>query len=75
VHDLRLGYARELGAALGDASYEVLERLAEFLGARPQVPGLLGAHVCALEVPHKGANQVIPVVDLTGRQVLESRPR
>jgi hypothetical protein len=27
-----------------------------------------------LEVPHEGANQVVPVVDLTGRQVLESRP-
>jgi hypothetical protein len=38
MHDLRLSYTRELGTALGEASYEVLERLAGLLGARPQVP-------------------------------------
>jgi hypothetical protein len=38
MHDLCLGYARELGAALGEASYEVPKRLAGLLGARPQVP-------------------------------------
>jgi hypothetical protein len=32
-------------------------------------------HVRALEVPHEGADQVVPVVDLTGRQVFEPRPR
>jgi hypothetical protein len=32
------------------------------------------AYVGALEVPHEGANQVVPVVDLAGRQVLEPRP-
>jgi hypothetical protein len=31
-------------------------------------------HVCSLEVPHEGVNQVVPVVDLTGWQVLEPRP-
>jgi hypothetical protein len=31
-------------------------------------------HVHALEVPHECANQVVPTVDLTGRQVLEPRP-
>jgi hypothetical protein len=45
-----------------------------FLGAHPQVPGVPGVHVRALEVPHKRANQVDPVVDLAGRQVLEPRP-
>jgi hypothetical protein len=67
VHDLRLSYARELGTALGEALYEVLERLARLLAARPQVPGVPEAHVCALEVPHERANQVVLVVDLTGR--------
>jgi hypothetical protein len=38
VHDLGLGHARELRAVLGEASYEVPERLAGFLGARVQVP-------------------------------------
>jgi hypothetical protein len=67
MHDLRLSYARELGAALGEASYEVSERLAVFLGARSQVLGVSEVHVCALEVPHEGVNQVVPAVDLTGR--------
>jgi hypothetical protein len=74
MHDLGLGYAWELNTALEEASYEVSERLVGLLGARPQVPRVPGAHVCALEVPHERANQVIPVVDLIGRQVLEPRP-
>jgi hypothetical protein len=32
-------------------------------------------HVRALEISHKCADQVIPVVDLAGRQVLKPRPR
>jgi hypothetical protein len=75
VHDLRLGNARELRTTLGEASYEVPERLARLLGACAQIPGVPRAHVCALEVPHEGADQVVPVVDLAGRQVLEPRPR
>jgi hypothetical protein len=45
------------------------------LGARAQIPGVPRAYVRALEVPHEGGDQVVLVVDLTGRQVLESRPR
>jgi hypothetical protein len=67
VHDLRLSHAWEFSTALGKAPYEVPERLAGLRGARPQVPRLSGTHVCALEVPHERANQVIPVVDLTRR--------
>jgi hypothetical protein len=33
-----------------------------------------GVHVRGLEVPHERANQVVPVVDLAGWQVLEPRP-
>jgi hypothetical protein len=73
VHDLGLSHAREFSTTLGKVPYEVLERLAGLLGARPQVPGVLETHVCALEVPHERANQVIPVMDLTGRTVLEPR--
>jgi hypothetical protein len=75
VHDLGLGDARELNTALGEVSYEVPERLAGLLGARMQVPGVPGEHVCALEVPHESADQVVPVVDLAGRQVLQPCPR
>jgi hypothetical protein len=35
VHDLGLSYARELGTALGEASYEVPKRLVGLLGAHP----------------------------------------
>jgi hypothetical protein len=60
---------------LGEAPYEVPERLAGLLGACAQILGVSRAHVRALEVPHDGADQIIPVVDLAGRQVLEPRPR
>jgi hypothetical protein len=56
VYDLRLSHARELRAALGVASYEVPERFARLLGARAQVLGVPRAQVCALEVPHEGAD-------------------
>jgi hypothetical protein len=75
LHDFGLSDARELRAALGKAPYEVPERLTKLLGARTQVPGVSRAHIRALEVPHEGADQIIPVVDLAGRQVLEPRPR
>jgi hypothetical protein len=56
MHDLKLSHARELGTALGKASYEVPERLAGLLGARPQVLGVPKVHVCALEIPYERAN-------------------
>jgi hypothetical protein len=67
VHDLGLSYARELRAALGEAPYEVPKRLAGLLGACVQIPGVSRAHIHALDVPHEGADQIIPVVDLAGR--------
>jgi hypothetical protein len=67
VHDLRLGHAQKLRAALGEASYEFPKRLVGLLRACAQVPGVSRAHVRALEVPHEGADQIIPVVDLAGR--------
>jgi hypothetical protein len=56
VYDLGLGHARELRVALGEAPYEVPERLARLLGACAQVQGVPRAHVCALEVLHEGAD-------------------
>jgi hypothetical protein len=56
VNDLGLGHARELRAALGEAPYEVPERLAGLLGARAQILGVPRTYVHALEVPHEGAD-------------------
>jgi hypothetical protein len=53
MHDLGLGHARELCTALGEAPYEVPERLAGLLGARAQIPGVTRAYVRALEFPTK----------------------
>jgi hypothetical protein len=64
MHDLGLGYARELSIALGEAPHEVPERLIGLLGARPQDPRVPRLHVRALEVPHECAHQVVPVMDL-----------
>jgi hypothetical protein len=74
VHDLGLCHAWELRTALGEASYEIPERLVGLLSARAQVPGVSRAHVRALEISHERVDQVVPVVDLAGRQVLEPRP-
>jgi hypothetical protein len=74
VHNLGLRHAWELRAALGEAPYEVPERLAGPLGAGAQVPGIPRAHVCALEVAHERVDQIILVMDLAGRQVLEPCP-
>jgi hypothetical protein len=74
VLDLGLGHARELCTTLGEASYEVPKRLAGLLGTRAQIPRVPWAYVRALKVSHEGADQVVPVVDLIGRQVLEPRP-
>jgi hypothetical protein len=51
MHDLGLSYARELGTTLGEAPYEVPERLVGLLGACPQVPRVPETHVCALKLP------------------------
>jgi hypothetical protein len=56
VHDLELGDARELRTALGEAPYEVPERLAGLLGTRAQVPRVPRVHLHALEVPHEGVD-------------------
>jgi hypothetical protein len=71
VHNLRLRHARELRTALGEAPYEVPERLARLLSAGAQVPGIPRAHICALEVAHERANKIILVVDLAGGQVAD----
>jgi hypothetical protein len=65
-------------ATLG-SSVQCLEKRrmnsAGLLGACAQIPGVSRAHVHALEVPHEGADQIVPVMNLAGRQVLVPRSR
>jgi len=63
----------ELGALLGETPDEVSEGLIGLLPAAPEVPGVLGAHVCALEVPNEDLDQVGPVVNHALREVLKPR--
>jgi hypothetical protein len=66
VHNLGLRHAWDLRAMIGEAQYEVSERLAGLLAAGAQVLGIPRAHVRALEVAHERADQIIQVVDLAG---------
>ena len=65
----------QLGALLGEASDEVSERLVRLLATTLEVPGVPGAHVCALEITDEDLYQVTLVVDLQGREVLEPGSR
>ena len=48
-----------------------MERLVWLLATTLEVPGVLRAHVCALEITDEDLYQVTPVVDLQGREVFE----
>ena len=65
----------QLGALLRAASDEVLERLVRLLATTLKVPGVPGAHVCALEITDEDLYQVAPVVDLQGREELKPGSR
>jgi hypothetical protein len=65
--------ARELGAALGEASYVLAKTFPRLLLAVTQFPLLAKAHVHALEVADEDPTQVGLVVDLVARQVLQPR--
>ena len=73
VDDLDVGDARELGALLGEASHVVAQGFVGLLPTPSEIPGVPREHVSALEVAQEGVDQVVPVVDLTRRQVLEPR--
>jgi hypothetical protein len=50
-----------------------MERLARLLFTTPEVPRVIGTHVGPLEVPFEHSHQVIPIMDLSKREVLEPR--
>ena len=51
--NIGVGDVGELGALFGESCDEISERLIRLLLAAPEVPGISGAHVCALEVLDK----------------------
>ena len=75
MDNFRVVDARQLGALLGESPDEVLERLVQVLATTLEVPGVPGAHVCALEIPDEDHYQVALVVDLQGREVFEPSSR
>jgi hypothetical protein len=62
--DIRDGDVGQLGTLLRKSPDVLLEGLSWLLAAALEIPGVLGAHVCALEVAGEGFDQVVPVGDL-----------
>ena len=62
------------GAQLRESPDVVPERLSRLLSAAPEVPGVPRAHVRALEIFSESLDQVVPVGDLCGRQMLQPGP-
>ena len=75
LDDFRVTDVGQLGAFLGEAPDEISKRFVRLLAATFEVPGVPGAHVCALEIPDEDLYQVAPVVDLQGREVFEPGSR
>ena len=71
MDNFRVTDAGQLGALLGEELDEVSERLVRLLVTTLEVLGVLGAHVCALEIPDEDLYQVAPVVELQGSEVFE----
>jgi hypothetical protein len=72
-NDVRVGDIRKLGVLFGETPDIVTEGLAWLLFTAPEVPRVTRVHVGSLEVSFEHSHQVIPVVDLSGRKVLEPR--
>jgi hypothetical protein len=71
--DVRVGDIGKLGALFRETPDIVTERLIRLLSATPEVPRVTWAHVSPLEVPFEHSHKVIPVVDLSRREVLQPR--
>ena len=70
VDDIREGVA-----SLGEPTNVIPQGLVGLLLATLEVPRVPGAHICALEIPGEDPYQVMPVVDLKGREVFEPGSR
>ena len=58
---------------LGEASHVVAQGFVGLLSTPSEIPGVLGAHLRALEVAHDDFDQVSPVMDLVREQMLKPR--
>ena len=69
--DVGIGDVKQLSALPRESSDVLPESLIRLLTATPEVPGISGARVGALEVPHEDVLQVGLAPDLSGREVLQ----
>lgn len=60
----------ELDVLLGESMNVLTQNLIMLLSATLEVPGISEEHICALEIFRKNPDQVTPVMDLGGREVL-----
>jgi hypothetical protein len=65
--DIRVGDVGQLSALLRKPSDVLSQGFPWLLAAASEIPGVLRAHVCALEVSSEGLDQVVPVGDLRRR--------
>jgi hypothetical protein len=69
--DISVNNIGQLSALLGEASNVLTESFIWLLAVAPKVSGVARVHIGALEVPHENQYEVSPVVDATGRKVLQ----
>jgi hypothetical protein len=69
--DIRVGDVGQLGALLRKPPDVLSQGFPWLLAAASEIPGVLRAHVRALEVSSEGFDQVVPVGDLRRRQMLQ----
>jgi hypothetical protein len=72
--DIRVGDVGQLGALLRKPPDVLSQGFPWLLAAASEIPGVPRAHVRALEVSSEGLDQVIPVGNLRGRQMLQPGP-
>jgi hypothetical protein len=69
--DIRVSDVGQLGALLRKSPDVLPQGFPWLLAAASEIPGVPRAHVRALEVSSEGFDQIVPVGDLRGRQMLQ----
>jgi hypothetical protein len=69
--DIRVGNVGKLGALLRKSPDILPQGFPWLLAAASEIPGVVRAHVCPLEVSSEGFDQIVPVGDLRRRQMLQ----
>lgn len=68
-YDIRVSDVRELGALIQETPHELPERFIGLLPIAPKISEVFESHVGALEIPYEDLHQIIPVVDLSLREM------